>query len=164
MTHEHKAHAPKDLKFAVVTVSDTRTKDTDESGKLINDLLIGAGYEVKHHEIVKDDFLAVKKAFIELAGDVDVVISNGGTGISKKDITIESASSVLDKKLDGFGELFRMLSYEDIGSSALMSRALAGAFGGRIIICLPGSPKAVELGMKKLVLPEVGHMVWEARR
>jgi molybdenum cofactor biosynthesis protein B len=164
MEHEHKAHAPKHLRFAVVTISDSRAKENDDTGKLIIDFLKEAGHEIVHHEIVKDDFDSIKATITELARDVDVVIANGGTGISKKDVTPESAGSLLDKELKGFGELFRMLSYQDIGSAAIMSRALAGTFGDRIIICLPGSPKAVELAMKKLILPEIGHMIWEARR
>jgi molybdenum cofactor biosynthesis protein B len=165
MGHEdHKAHSPKRLGFAVVTISDTRTKETDDSGKIIIDHLSEAGHEVLHHEIVKDSAASIRRLIIDLSKDADVIIANGGTGISKKDVTIESVKSLFQKELDGFGELFRLLSYQDIGSSAMMSRATAGIYGSRIIICLPGSPKAVELAMKKLVLPEVGHMVWEARR
>jgi molybdenum cofactor biosynthesis protein B len=164
MEHEHKAHAPKHLRFAVITISDSRTKENDDSGKLIMGFLKETGHEIVHHEIVKDDFNSIKRTITELARDVDVVIANGGTGISRKDVTPESVGSLLSKELNGFGELFRMLSYQDIGSAAMMSRALAGTFGNKIIICLPGSPKAVELAMKKLILPEIGHMIWEARR
>ena len=163
--HEaHKAHAPKHLNLAVLTVSDSRTKETDESGKLMVEGLKEAGHHVKHYELVKDDFRAIRSAILDMAKDVDVIIANGGTGISRRDVTIECVGSLLHKRLDGFGELFRKLSYEEIGSPAVMSRALAGTFGNKVIICLPGSPQAVELAMKRLLLPELGHMVFESSR
>jgi molybdenum cofactor biosynthesis protein B len=165
MSHEdHKSHAPASLGFGVVTISDTRTKEDDDSGRMIIDLLKEKGHEVRDYEIVKDDYDSIKRAIVKFARNADVVVTNGGTGISRKDVTYEVVSSLLDKKLDGFGELFRSLSHDEIGSAAIMSRTIAGVYGDRIIICIPGSPKAVELAMKRLILPEVGHMIWEARR
>ncbi len=167
MSHEdHKAHAPKRLRFAVVTISDTRTIENDETGRVIIDILEKDGHEVAQHDVIRDSRDAIRTAISghAKAGNSDVIISNGGTGISKKDVTIESVEPILEKTLAGFGELFRTLSYDDIGTSAIMSRSLAGVLDGRIVICLPGSPRAAELAMRKLIIPEIGHMVWEARR
>ena len=163
---EHKASAPQSVRCYVVTVSDTRTPDTDASGRAIADLLQGAGHAVIGRAIVKDDPEQVRSVIErELANpDVQVIITTGGTGITSRDGTYEAVSGLLHKRLDGFGELFRMLSYEHIGSSAMMSRACAGLVGGRIVASLPGSEAAVRLAMEKLLLPELGHLVREASR
>jgi molybdenum cofactor biosynthesis protein B len=163
---EHKQHAPRSVSCFVLTVSDTRTTDTDASGRAIADLLAGAGHVVAGRQIVKDDAGQVRAAVeAHLAlGDVDAVITTGGTGIARRDTTYEAVASLLEKRLDGFGELFRMLSYEQIGASAMMSRAIAGLARGRIVIALPGSEAAVRLALEKLVIPELGHMVQQARK
>ena len=163
---EHKAQAPASVHCFVLTVSDTRTETTDASGRAIADLLAAAGHHVSGRAIVKDEPELVRGAIErQLAQpDVQVVITTGGTGITSRDSTYEAVSGMLQKRLDGFGELFRMLSYEQIGSAAMMSRACAGLSAGRIIVCLPGSEKAVRLAMERLLLPELGHLVQQARK
>ncbi len=159
--HEHKKAALDNIRCAVVTISDTRTLDDDESGKLIAARLADAGHVVARRELVTDDASAVSGLFSELASDggIDAVISNGGTGLGGRDNTYEAVSALLVKRLDGFGELFRRLSYDDIGSAAMLSRAVAGSIGGTAVFCLPGSPAACALGMDDLILPELGHVV-----
>ena len=162
----HRAAAPKTTRCRVVTVSDTRTEETDRGGGAIVELLSAQGHDVAGKAIVPDDPDRVRGALqvgIETA-DVDVVIATGGTGITRRDGTYEVVSELLDKRIDGFGELFRALSYAEIGPAAMMSRACAGLAGGTIVISLPGSENAVRLAMTKLILPELGHMVREARR
>ena len=161
---QHKAQAPSSVCCVVVTISDTRTIDTDASGKAIADMLTAAGHKVSGRAIVKDDADLVR-ATIErhLSGpDVQVIITTGGTGITSRDSSYEAITALLQKRLDGFGELFRMLSYEQIGSAAIMSRACAGTVAGRIVVSLPGSEKAVRLAMEKLLVPELGPLVQQA--
>lgn len=162
--HEHKAKAPKKVTFLVVTISDTRSEETDRSGARIKELVGEAGYAVGGYRIVRDEPEQIETLLREALArtELDIVVLNGGTGISPRDGTYEAVSRVLEKKLDGFGEIFRYLSYLDIGSSAIMSRAVAGIAQGKVIISLPGSTGAVELAMRKLVIPEVGHMVAQA--
>jgi len=163
---EHKAEAPRSVGCYIVTVSDTRTEATDTSGQAIADLLKGGGHTVAGRTIVKDD-PALVRATIErqlATADIDIIITTGGTGITSRDTTYEAVNGLLQKRLDGFGELFRMLSYEQIGSAAIMSRACAGLVAGRIVVCLPGSEKAVRLAMERLLLPEIGHLVQQARK
>jgi molybdenum cofactor biosynthesis protein B len=167
MTHlAHKADAPASVACYVITVSDTRTEETDASGRAIADLLCAAGHVVVGRTIVKDDPDQVRSAIERQLSspDVQAIITTGGTGISSRDGTYEVVSGLLHKRLDGFGELFRMLSYEAIGSSAMMSRACAGLVAGRIVASLPGSEAAVRLAMEKLLIPELGHLVREASR
>ncbi|MBM6646752.1 molybdenum cofactor biosynthesis protein B [Bacillus sp. RIT 809] len=164
---EHKKQAPKEVRCKIVTISDTRTEETDKSGQLLHALLIEAGHKVTSYEIVKDDKESIQQAV--LAGyhreDVDVVLTNGGTGITKRDVTIEAVSVLLDKEIVGFGELFRMISYlEDIGSSAMLSRAIGGTIGRKVVFSMPGSSGAVRLAMNKLILPELGHISFELHR
>jgi molybdenum cofactor biosynthesis protein B len=163
---EHKQHAPASVRCFILTVSDSRVDATDTSGRAIADLLIAAGHHVAGRTIVRDDAAAVRDAIErQLASlDVDVVISTGGTGITSRDTTFEAIDRLLEKRLDGFGELFRMLSYEQIGAAAMMSRATAGLAAGHIVIALPGSEAAVRLAMEKLIVPELGHLVQQARR
>jgi molybdenum cofactor biosynthesis protein B len=163
---EHKRHAPRSVRCFVLTVSDTRTEETDTSGRAIADLLTAAGHEVAGRSIVKDDPELVKSVIVrQLATPgLQVVISTGGTGISSRDSTFEAVDALLEKRLDGFGELFRMLSYEQIGAAAMMSRATAGLAAGRIVVALPGSEAAVRLAMEKLLLPELGHLVQQAHK
>lgn len=163
---DHKRDAPARVRCMVLTVSDTRTEQTDTSGRAIADLLTGAGHVVASHTIVKDDPGLIRET-LESAlaeGTIDAIVTTGGTGITARDSTYEAVSSLLEKRLDGFGELFRMLSYQQIGSAAMMSRATAGLVRGRIVIALPGSEAAVRLAMDRLVLPELGHMVQQARK
>ena len=163
---EHKAQAPRSIRCFVLTVSDTRTEATDTGGRTIADLLTAAGHQVIGRSIVKDDPQRVREAVHrQLADDAaQVIITTGGTGITSRDSTYEAISSLLEKQLDGFGELFRMLSYEEIGASAMLSRATAGLAHGRIIVALPGSEAAVRLAMQKLLLPELGHLVQQATK
>lgn len=163
---DHKALAPKSVRCVVLTVSDTRTAETDTSGRAIAQLLTAAGHEVVDAAIVKDDPSLVRGTVErQLASpDAQAIIVTGGTGITSRDITYEAVANLLEKHLDGFGELFRMLSYEQIGSAAILSRACAGLARGTAIFLLPGSEHAVRLAMTKLILPELGHVVRELRR
>jgi molybdenum cofactor biosynthesis protein B len=163
---EHKSGAPVSVGCFVLTVSDTRTDATDTSGRAIADLLAAAGHRICGRAIVADDPDLVRAAVTrQLAkADVQVIITTGGTGISSRDSTYEAVSGMLQKKLDGFGELFRMLSYAQIGSAAMMSRACAGLVAGRIVIALPGSEGAVRLAVEKLIVPELGHLVQQASK
>lgn len=162
MTHaHHKSEAPTSVGVAVITMSDTRDQDSDKSGQLIKEKLTEAGHEIVHYAVVKDTARQIKG---ELAmacekKSCQAVILNGGTGISPRDNTFEVISGMLDKRLPGFGELFRYLSYKEIGSAAMMSRSAAGTYRGRILISLPGSTGAVRLAMDELILPELGHLV-----
>jgi molybdenum cofactor biosynthesis protein B len=159
--HEHKAKGKKSIACFVLTVSDTRDETTDTSGQAIKNLLAEHGHSLAGYRIVKDepkDIEALLKRTLAEAA-VEAVIVNGGTGIAPRDGTYEVIDRLLEKRLDGFGEIFRFLSYQDIGSAAMMSRAVAGASNGKVLISLPGSKGAVELGMQKLILPELGHMV-----
>ena len=154
--HRHGAHAH--LKMGVITASDTRHAASDESGRLIREMLEGAGHRVTHYEVLPDTPERIAEAVRERLRDLDGIIVNGGTGIAPRDSTIEALRPLIDKELDGFGELFRALSYQEIGSAAFLSRALAGISGGKILVALPGSPGACRLAMEKLLLPELGHM------
>jgi molybdenum cofactor biosynthesis protein B len=158
--HAHKAEGPRQVRVAVLTISDTRTDATDTSGRAIVDLLEAHGHQVVARRIVRDEPGEVT-AFLDaqLAGDAQVVI---GTGITSRDSTFETIDARLEKRLDGFGELFRMLSYADIGPAAMLSRACAGLVRGRVVIALPGSEGAVRLAMTRLLLPELGHLVQQA--
>lgn len=155
----------RDIKVAVLTVSDTRDKSTDKGGKLVIDYIntVNAFVPDEHYAIVKDDIDTIQNAVKKhLAAGVDAVITTGGTGIARRDVTIEAVTPLFDKEIEGFGELFRMLSYtEDIGSRSLLSRAAAGTHDNQLIISLPGSSGAVKLGMEKLVMPELNHLVFE---
>jgi molybdopterin adenylyltransferase len=163
---EHKARAPRSVRCFILTISDTRTEETDVSGRAIADLLTGAGHQVAGRTIVKDDPDLVRAAIERQIAtpDVHAIITTGGTGITSRDSTYEAVSALLQKRLDGFGELFRMLSYEQIGAAAIMSRACAGLAEGRIVVCLPGSEAAVRLAMEKLLIPELGHLVQQAMK
>jgi molybdenum cofactor biosynthesis protein B len=147
-----------------LTISDTRTDANDTSGDAIVGLLTGAGHQVAGRRIVRDDPEAVREAVRSGMHTADVIISTGGTGITARDSTYEAMAGLLDKRLDGFGELFRMLSYAEIGAAAMLSRATAGSIGSTAVFSLPGSENAVRLAMTRLILPEVGHVVRELRR
>jgi molybdopterin adenylyltransferase len=160
----HRADAPASVRCVVLTISDTRTEATDTGGGLIVSALTGAGHVVADRRILRDDPDRVAEAVRAAATSADVVITTGGTGITSRDSTYEAIEGLLDKRLDGFGELFRMLSYHDIGPAAMLSRACAGTIGRTAVFSLPGSARAVALAMNKLILPEIGHVVREVRR
>jgi molybdenum cofactor biosynthesis protein B len=167
MSHEqHRAAAPRSVGCAVLSISDSRTLETDVGGRIIVDLLEANGHSIVDRGLVKDDpeevvnWIQWRRAMPE----VQAIITTGGTGIGRRDNTHEAISRLFDKALPGFGELFRMLSYEEIGSAAMLSRACAGISQTRLLMSLPGSPAAVRLAMDKLILPELGHLVREATR
>ena len=151
---------------AVITLSDTRTEATDKSGRSIQDLLIAAGHAVSIYKIVHDDPAVLKPLLLSCLanGALDCVLTNGGTGISRRDQTIDTIETYLDQPLPGFGELFRMLSWEQIQSGAMLSRAVGGIARGKVVFAMPGSTKAVELAMTRLILPELGHLLGELRK
>jgi len=163
---EHRRQAPSRVRCAVLTVSDTRTLQSDRSGALIAELLTGAGHELVARTLVADDPRAIRHAIGSWihSDSVDVVLVTGGTGISPRDRTYETVTPLFTRELSGFGELFRMLSYEQIGAAAMLSRATAGLIGRTVLFLLPGSAAAVELAMQKLILPELGHLVGQARK
>lgn len=163
---EHKATAPKAVGCFVLTVSDTKTPETDTSGVLIRELLAGAGHSIVGSTVVRDEPEDVARVVKEACGDerVQVVILTGGTGITSRDSTFEAVTALLDKRLPGFGELFRVLSYQEVGAAAMLSRAQMGIHARRIVVSLPGSPNACRLALDKLLLPELGHLVREVSR
>jgi molybdenum cofactor biosynthesis protein B len=163
--HEHRARGPAQITVSLLTVSDTRRPETDTSGRRMRELFEAAGHVVAAQTILPDE-PAVVREYVERQldrGDVDAVITSGGTGIAPRDTTYEALVGLLDKRIDGFGELFRMLSFREIASAAMLSRATAGVARGRILACLPGSTAAVELALRELLLPELPHMVHLAR-
>lgn len=162
---EHK-ELSKDLPItcAVITVSDTRTEDNDKSGALMMLRLHDAGHPVRGYRIVRDEANEIQAAVTEFADSVDVILLNGGTGITRRDGTFEALSPLIEKTMPGFGELFRMLSFEEIGGAAMLSRASAGIFRKTIVFSTPGSTAAVRLAMDRLIIPELRHLVWELLR
>lgn len=162
----HRAAAPAAVRCFVITVSDTRTPDTDTGGGAIVELLTAAGHIVEGRRLVRDEPAQVAALVLQQAQEplVDVIITTGGTGITRRDSTFEAVDGLLDKRLPGFGELFRMLSFHDIGAAAMLSRACAGTCHGKIVVALPGSENAVRLAMTRLLIPELGHLVAETRR
>ncbi len=168
-SQEHQAKAKKQyphVTCAIITVSDTRTEANDTSGKTIRDLLTGDKHNVAYYSILKDEPTQIFSALDVLIQRpaIEAILLNGGTGIGKRDSTVEAVAGLLEKTLVGFGELFRMLSYAEIGSAAMLSRAVAGIYHDKMIFCLPGSTHAVKLAMEKLILPELAHMVWELKK
>jgi len=162
--HHHRREAARSLGCVVITVSDTRTPESDSGGGLVAQLLTDAGHEILGREIVEDEPVAIGAALhgaLERSG-VGAVVLTGGTGVAPRDVTPESVEPLLERVVPGFGELFRMLSYEEIGSAALLSRALAGIARGVVVFAIPGSRGAVRLAMEKLILPEIGHLAAEA--
>ena len=164
--HRHRDSAPDRVRVAVLTISDSRTPETDTGGESIDELMRGAGHEVVERGIVGDDATHIRTELLDLLArsDVDAVITTGGTGISARDTTYEVVDRMLEKRLDGFGEIFRMLSYEEVGAAAVLSRAVAGAVGDKLVACLPGSRNAVRLAVEKLLVPEIAHVVFELRK
>lgn len=161
---EHRREAPKSVKCMIITVSDTRTKETDKSGQLMQQLLEEHGFQVVDYHIVKDEYTEIQTLIRDASvrNEVEAVLLNGGTGITLRDTTYEAVRDTLDKEMPGFGEIFRYLSYtEDIGSAAILSRAIAGVRGNTAIFSTPGSSGAVRLAMNKLILPELAHVMRE---
>ncbi len=160
MSKPHPDTATRSVTCAVITVSDTRTKDTDRSGQLIQQLLAESQHTVGFYKVLKDepDDLRTAIAFLQQRSDIEVLLFNGGTGISPRDRTYDAIVELLDKSMPGFGELFRMLSYAEIGSRAMASRAIAGTIGHQVLFSMPGSTGAVKLAMEKLILPEMVHL------
>lgn len=156
------------INVSVLTVSDTRTKETDKGGQLVQQYLKDLNVEIKegYYQIVKDDVTEIQTQVNEwLSKDVDAIITTGGTGISQRDVTIEAIKPLLDKEIEGFGEIFRYLSYtEDVGTRAILSRAIAGTVGHQVIISIPGSTGAVKLAMEKLITKELNHLVHELNK
>ena len=165
-TAEHRDSAPDTVAVAVLTVSDTRSVETDRSGRLILDRLAGRGHEVVDYRIVPDDVAAIREIVTAWAADgrIAAILTNGGTGIARRDTTYDVIAGLLEKRLDGFGELFRMLSYPEIGAAAMLSRAVAGVYHGTLIMTMPGSRNAVGLAMDRLILPELPHLVFEVTK
>jgi molybdenum cofactor biosynthesis protein B len=166
MSHvEHRREAPRSLRFFVVTASDTRGEAEDESGAFLKDAIAKAGHALAGYRIVRDEPAELRRALDEAAAaGAEVVVVNGGTGIAARDRTYEAVSAVLEKRIDGFGELFRALSYAEIGAAAMLSRAVAGVWGGRAVFSVPGSKAAVRLAWEKLIAPESGHVLRELRK
>jgi molybdopterin adenylyltransferase len=163
---QHRAAAPGSVGVAVVTVSDTRTFVDDRSGALIIELTEEAGHRIAARRIVRDEPVEIEAALRELAADaaVEAILVTGGTGIAARDQTPDAVRRLLSKELPGFGELFRMLSFQEIGAAAMLSRALGGVMGQTLVLLMPGSTAAVRLAMEKLIVPEIGHLVEHARR
>ena len=163
---EHKAHGPAAISCGIITCSDTRTPETDKSGQLIRESLTQAGHHIDAYQVVKDEPTEVRRLVQDWGKNeaLGAIIINGGTGISQRDSTYEAIDGLLEKRLVGFGEIFRYLSYKDIGSSAILSRATAGLYQGKVIFSIPGSSGAVRLAMEALIIPELPHIVGEMRK
>jgi molybdenum cofactor biosynthesis protein B len=163
---QHRASSPEGVRCAVVTVSDTRTTETDTGGQLLHDLLVAAGFEVPVRQIIRDEPATMRQLVERFrdAADIDAVLLTGGTGLSSRDRTFETISALVTKSLPGYGELFRQLSYQEIGPAAMLSRAIGGLVGRMVVLTMPGSPAAVRLAVERLIAPELRHLVREARR
>jgi molybdenum cofactor biosynthesis protein B len=165
-TQEHRASAPQQLRCAVITVSDTRTEATDTGGAEVIRQLSAAGHAVPRREIVPDEPERMAPLLLELAAlpELDAILLTGGTGLASRDQTFETVSALFTKTLPGYGELFRMLSFAEIGPAAMLSRAVGGLIGRVVLLTMPGSPSGVRLAMERLIVPELPHLVREARR
>lgn len=160
MPHEH--HLPVEVKAAVITVSTSRTEKTDLSGKIIRDAFLAAGMQAAEPVLVKDDMEEIQKALTNVLSSANCVVVNGGTGITHDDCTIEAVKPLFEKTLDGFGEIFRMRSYEQLKTAAILSRATAGIIRGKAVFCIPGSPNAVKLAAEEIIVPEISHILTHA--
>lgn len=164
---EHRRESEKigRVRFSIITISDRRSLNEDETGAFIRELLDKEKFEVIHHIIVRNSIEEIKRELMKVVNsDTDVIVTCGGTGVSKRDLTVEAIEPLLEKRLEGFGDIFRMLSYSRIGSAAIMTRATAGIIRDKVIFCLPGSPDAVEMAMKEIIIREVKHLIWEMRK
>ncbi|MBP7634491.1 molybdenum cofactor biosynthesis protein MoaB [Candidatus Ozemobacteraceae bacterium] len=163
--HDHETEAPKILALGILTLSDTRGEAEDRSGALLKELLSGAGHRIDAYAVIREDPERIEATLGEwLSKPLDAIVTNGGTGLTSRDGTIEVARRLMQKELEGFGELFRFLSFQQIGPAGMLSRSTAGLASGKILVCLPGSTKAVRLAAIRLLIPELPHMVREARR
>ena len=162
---QHRRESPAAVGFAVITVSDTREAGTDLGGAYLAGSIAGAGHRVAWSAIVRDEAPEIERAVREgvARGDVDLVLTTGGTGIAPRDVTVPTLERMFEGTIPGFGELFRTLSFGEIGSAAILSRATAGLVGGKVVIALPGSPRALALAMDRIVLAEAGHLVSQSR-
>lgn len=167
-TNEHREAADEivTVRCAIITISDTRTSNTDKSGAAIRELLQQVGHSVASYEILKDEPASIRERVLALceSGNIDVVLTNGGTGIAPRDGTFEAISGILERTLPGFGELFRMLSWNEVGPAAMLSRAVAGLRGRTLVFSMPGSSNAVNLAMSRIILPEMKHLVYEMNK
>lgn len=163
---EHRASAPQRVACAVITVSDTRTPETDTGGQTVCDLLAAGGFEIAARQIIPDEPDRMRPLVEQFRDDeaIDAVLLTGGTGLGSRDQTFETITALITKPLPGYGELFRMVSFHEIGAAAMLSRATAGLMNRTVVITMPGSPAAVRLAMEKLIVPELRHLVREARR
>lgn len=163
---QHRREAPDHVRVAVLTISDSRTPENDTGGDAIQEILQAAGHEITVRDLIKDDPGEIRQRLTDYLGrgDVDAVITTGGTGISLRDSTYEVVDAMLEKRLDGFGEIFRALSYEEVGAAAMLSRAVAGTVGRRFVASLPGSANAARLATETLLAPEMPHVVFELRK
>ncbi len=163
---EHDIHQRVKANFAILTISDTRNEETDESGRIAKKLIDNDGHKVLAYKVIGNSKPLIQASIDEILQDhkIDTIVTIGGTGISQRDLTIEAVSELLNKRIEGFGELFRTLSYRSVGEAAMISRATAGTIKGKIVFCLPGSKNAVKLALIKLILPGLGHMIKEANR
>jgi len=162
--HRQAAEAKGPVAIGLVTVSDSRTVETDTNGKWLHERIAEADATVSGYRVVHDEPEEIRAALDELVEEAQVVIVNGGTGVSRRDTTYDTLAGLLEKTLPGFGELFRMLSWEQVGSAAMLSRATAGTYRGAVLVSVPGSPKAVALAWEKLLEPELAHLAWEVGR
>jgi molybdenum cofactor biosynthesis protein B len=165
--HEQRAQAElsQSIRCGVITISDTRTPENDTSGAAIRAALVAAGHTVTQYHLVKDEPEQIAALVRELSSSgCQVILTNGGTGIARRDSTFEAIDALIEKRLPGFGELFRMLSYAEIGPAAMLSRATAGMIGGALVFCMPGSTGAVRLAMEQLIIPQLPHLIWETIR
>ena len=167
-TEQHKQIAAKQgpVKVAIITVSDTRTRENDTGGDLIENRIVAAGHIVVFRTIVKDEPDQINTLLDKITGETEarLLLFTGGTGIAPRDTTFDVISRKLEKHMPGFGELFRMLSFNEVGAAAMLSRATAGTYRGRVIMSMPGSPNAVQVAMDKLIIPEIEHLAWEVAR
>jgi molybdenum cofactor biosynthesis protein B len=163
---QHRASSPERLRCVVITVSDTRTLENDTGGAAVIEHLEKAGHVAVQREIIRDEPAIMRPLLESLRerSDIDAILLTGGTGIARRDQTFETVSALLSKPLPGYGELFRLLSFAEIGPAAMLSRAMGGLLGKRVLLTMPGSPAGVRLAMEKLIVPELGHLVREARR
>jgi molybdenum cofactor biosynthesis protein B len=159
--HHRAAEGRGPVPIAVVTVSDSRTEETDTNGRWLREAIAAAGHEAAGYRVIRDEPAEVAAALEEMAaGPVRIVLFNGGTGIAPRDTTWDVLARMIEKPLPGFGELFRMLSWEQVGAAAMLSRATAGVYRGRVVFSMPGSPAAVRLAWERLIEPEIGHLAW----
>lgn len=162
--HKEAAATLGTFRAAVLTISDSRTEATDESGKLLQELIVAAGHMIGAYRLVKNEPDVVQATVRELAEQVDFMITTGGTGMSPRDLSIEACRPLFTKELEGFGDVFRLLSFQEIGSAAILSRATGGSIGRAMIFCLPGSKAAVRLAAERLILPEIKHLISQVRK